>query len=103
MKIRRSTEQDFDRIMEIYRIARQFMAENGNPRQWGLTGWPPEDLIHADIRGWRSKKSIRCFVPVSIDTNTNPGACFLNSARVCLLSWTEPSHGCVEDGHATNE
>ena len=54
LKIRRSTEQDFDRIMEIYRIARQFMAEHGNPRQWGPTGWPPGDLIHADIRGGNS-------------------------------------------------
>ena len=50
MKIRRSTEQDFERIMEIYAYARKFMAEHGNPNQWGPTCWPPEGLIHADIR-----------------------------------------------------
>ncbi len=50
MKIRHSTEQDFDRIMEIYAYARKFMAEHGNPNQWGPTCWPPEDLIHEDIR-----------------------------------------------------
>ena len=50
MKIRRSTEQDFERIMEIYAYARKFMAEHGNPNQWGPTCWPPEDLIHEDIR-----------------------------------------------------
>ena len=50
MKIRHSTEQDFERIMEIYAYARRFMAEHGNPNQWGPTCWPPEDLIHGDIR-----------------------------------------------------
>ena len=54
MKIRRSTEQDFDRIMEIYAYARRFMAEHGNPNQWGPTCWPPEDLIHEDIRSGAS-------------------------------------------------
>ena len=49
MEIRHSTEQDFPRIMEIYRHARRFMAEHGNPHQWGDTAWPPEPLIHADI------------------------------------------------------
>ena len=50
MRIRKSTEQDFSRMMEIYTYARDFMAEHGNPRQWGITHWPPEDLIHQDIR-----------------------------------------------------
>lgn len=50
MKIRHSAEQDFSRIMEIYSFARSFMAEHGNPNQWGPTGWPPGDLIHKDIR-----------------------------------------------------
>ena len=50
MYIRKSTEQDFDRIMEIYAYARDFMAEHGNPLQWGPTHWPPQDLIHQDIR-----------------------------------------------------
>ncbi len=34
-------------MMEIY--ARRFMAEHGNPNQWGPTNWPPETLIHQDI------------------------------------------------------
>ncbi len=49
MEIRHSTEADFERIMEIYEYARRFMAENGNPNQWGLTNWPPQKLIHDDI------------------------------------------------------
>ena len=50
MKIRKSTENDFDQIMKIYDFARRFMAEHGNPNQWGPTNWPPEELIHQDIR-----------------------------------------------------
>ena len=49
MKIRKSTEQDLNRIMEIYSFARQFMAAHGNPDQWGPTNWPPEALIRKDI------------------------------------------------------
>ena len=54
MIIRHSTEQDFDRIMEIYSFARRYMAEHGNPDQWGPTNWPPEILIHSDIQNGNS-------------------------------------------------
>lgn len=49
MKIRKSTKQDFDRMMQIYANAREFMAKHGNPNQWGATNWPPGELIHKDI------------------------------------------------------
>ena len=54
MKIRKSTERDFSRIMEIYSFARRYMAEHGNPNQWGPTNWPPEELIHSDIQSGNS-------------------------------------------------
>ena len=50
MRIRKTTEADFDRVMEIYAYARDFMARTGNPNQWGPTNWPPEALIHNDIQ-----------------------------------------------------
>ena len=49
MTIRRSTPEDFAQIMKIYEHARRFMAEHGNPNQWGPTNWPPADLIRSDI------------------------------------------------------
>ena len=49
MKIRKSTAQDLNRIMEIYAFARDYMAKHGNPNQWGPTNWPPEALIRNDI------------------------------------------------------
>ena len=50
MKIRKTTEADFDRIMQIYARARDFMEKTGNPNQWGPTNWPPEALIRQDIK-----------------------------------------------------
>lgn len=49
MEIRHSAEADLRRIMKIYEYARRFMAEHGNPNQWGPTNWPPEKLIRVDI------------------------------------------------------
>ena len=49
MRIRKTTLQDLGRIMEIYAFARQYMAQHGNPNQWGPTNWPPERLIQNDI------------------------------------------------------
>lgn len=54
MKIRHTTENDFKRIMDIYAHARKYMAETGNPNQWGSTNWPPENLIHKDIIAGKS-------------------------------------------------
>ena len=54
MEIRGSEEKDFERIMKLYADARRFMAEHGNERQWGLTNWPPEALIHEDIKAGKS-------------------------------------------------
>ncbi len=49
MEIRHAKAEDLDRIMEIYAHARIFMAEHGNPKQWGATNWPPKELIWEDI------------------------------------------------------
>ena len=49
MKIRKTMPGDLERVMEIYAAAREFMARNGNPDQWGPTHWPPEALIRKDI------------------------------------------------------
>ena len=52
--VRPAREEDLTRIMEIYATARKFMAEHGNPRQWGATNWPPEALIRKDIAEGKS-------------------------------------------------
>ena len=46
--VRESRPEDLDRILEIYAIARQFMKDSGNPRQWGDSN-PPRTVIERDI------------------------------------------------------
>lgn len=53
MLVRKAVESDYNRIMEIYENARSFMAETGNPHQWGDLGYPYPDLIKEDIEKQR--------------------------------------------------
>ena len=48
MEIRKTTADDLERVMEIYALARTFMAETGNPNQW-KTHKPQRELIEKDI------------------------------------------------------
>ena len=48
-QIRKAMNEDLPRIEEIYAYARKFMAENGNPNQWG-TNTPPTDQLKDDIQ-----------------------------------------------------
>ncbi len=47
--IEKATEVDMPAIAELYRQARTFMREHGNPNQW-KENYPGENLILADIR-----------------------------------------------------
>ena len=51
--IQKADISQLPRILEIYEKARAFMAESGNPDQWG-TGYPPEEMIRQDIRDGKS-------------------------------------------------
>ena len=53
--IQKADISQLPRIMEIYEKARAFMAESGNPDQWG-TGYPPEEMIRQDI--WDGKSYV---------------------------------------------
>lgn len=46
--VRLARETDLPRIEEIYAYARDFMARNGNPNQWGKTN-PPSEQLRQDI------------------------------------------------------
>ena len=53
MEIRKTTMTELDKVMEIYAYARRFMAEHGNPNQWGSTK-PPREQIIKDIENGKS-------------------------------------------------
>lgn len=48
MQIRKAKIEDLAQIMPLYDKAREFMAKNGNPSQWGKNN-PPKELIMQDI------------------------------------------------------
>ena len=48
LEIRRTAQEDLDRIEEIFACARQRMKEAGNPTQWG-DDRPSLDLLRKDI------------------------------------------------------
>lgn len=52
MEIRKADAQDLQTILEIYAHARRFMAEHGNPTQWG-SDRPPRSQTEDDIRRGR--------------------------------------------------
>ncbi len=46
--IRKAVPEDLDEILSIYKKARRFMRQNGNPTQWN-GGYPSQELIVSDI------------------------------------------------------
>lgn len=52
--IRNTETADLPEVMDLYAHARSFMAEQGNPNQWGPSSWPPRELIEADIAADKS-------------------------------------------------
>lgn len=86
MQIRKSAEKDVARMMEIYAYARRFMAEHGNPNQWGPRNWPPEALIRSDIRDGNS------YVCVN-DADAVVGTFFFIQGKDI-----EPTYRAIKDG-----
>ena len=82
IEIRKTTTSDLDRVMEIYGFARRFMAENGNPTQWG-DGYPVRALIEQDIERGESY--------VMVEGNEIHGV-FMFMQRV------EPTYATLEGG-----
>lgn len=50
--IRSAEKNDLNDIMQIYSAAREFMAKNGNPNQWGKA-FPAKELVVSDIENGR--------------------------------------------------
>lgn len=48
MKIRKATLADIPQMMDVFAIARRFMAATGNPHQWAAT-YPSAEQLTADV------------------------------------------------------
>ena len=82
MEIRLATEEDIPRMQEIFRHARQFMADKGNPNQW-TEGYPAAELIREDIAHGD------CFVCLSEGRTV---------ATFVLRSGDDPTYTVIYDG-----
>ncbi len=87
MYVRKAKNKDLNKIMDIYRIAQDFMIESGNPTQWGHF-YPSEDLIKEDI------KSEVCHVIIDEEDI---------HAVFALFNRPEPTYEYIENGEWTND
>ena len=81
-QIRSAVREDLPRIEEIYAYARRFMAENGNPNQWGTTT-PQTSQLEDDIQ----KKLL--FVMIRDDQIHGVFYFYIGA---------DPTYGVIEDG-----
>ena len=81
-RIRKAAREDLPRIEEIYAYARRFMAETGNPNQWGnttpLTSQLEEDIEKGDLN-------------VLVHENAIHGVFY-------FYIGPDPTYGVIEDG-----
>lgn len=87
MIIRRTTYNDLDSVMEIYKCARSFMAQNGNPYQWGSTN-PKREQIENDIENG-----------VSYVCEDEQGI----QAVFAYIEGIDPTYSFIEDGEWLND
>ena len=87
MKIRKTTFDDLAAVMEMYHQARIFMAEHGNPTQWGASK-PEENVIRNDINKGCS---------YVLEDNGQLIATF------CYMEGPDPTYAVIEDGKWLND
>lgn len=83
MIIRNAVETDISEINEIYTIARQFMRDNGNKKQW-INGYPSEELLKNDIK------------------ENNLYVCVENNSLCGVFAFIlgdDPTYKVIENGH----
>ncbi len=88
MQIRTATTGDLDALERIYAAARRFMAENGNPTQWG-DGRPTHDEIAETVRAGA------CLV--GVDEADEPHFAF------SLYTEPDPTYARIYDGAWPND
>lgn len=83
MHIRPATSADLDDALAVYKSARAFMREAGNPNQWG-DSFPPRELVKQDIATG--------ILRVCVDENDDVLGCFT------FLSGPEPDYARIYEG-----
>jgi RimJ/RimL family protein N-acetyltransferase len=87
MQIRKAAAADLQQMQEIYDRARAFMAEHGNPDQWG-TAYPSRSLLEQDIAAGNSY--------LCTDRGKPVGVFFFQAGP-------DPTYGRIKDGAWLND
>lgn len=85
--IQKANLRQISQIMDIYQQARTFMAQTGNPDQWG-TAYPPEEMIRRDIQ------NEKCYVSLKEDQI---------QAVFYFAVESDPTYGYIEGSWLNNE
>ena len=80
------SEEDIERIMDIFSIARKFMQTTGNPNQW-INGYPQKELISNEIANGH------CYVCETNDSSEKRVV-----ATFCFIEGPDPTYSYIEDG-----
>jgi hypothetical protein len=84
MNIRKAQESDLPEILALYEKARAFMAETGNPHQWGDDHYPSESILKNDIRNGN--------LYVGVDEEDSVHFVF------AFILGKDPTYSVIEDG-----
>ena len=87
MEIRKTTLSDLDRVMTIYKKARQFMRAHDNPTQW-LGGKPTRQQVEEDIAKGQSY--------VCVNEGRIAGV-------LCFFIGNDPTYKTIYDGNWLND
>ncbi len=87
LNIRDAAIEDFERVMEIYKYAQDYMIQSGNPTQWGHF-YPDAALVQSDIRQNVCK--------IIYDENGIHGV-------FALFEGADPTYAHIENGHWLND
>lgn len=87
MNVRKADFSDYDRILEIYKYAQDYMIKSGNPNQWGHF-YPEAELVRKDI------ENEVCYV--MYDDDEVHGVC-------ALINGPDPTYQIIDDGTWLND
>ena len=87
MRIEKAKEEQMEEILNIYREARQFMREQGNPDQWGEE-YPRREMLEQDMK---KGELYVCLEEEEI------GAVFM------FFTGTEPTYEVIREGSWLND
>ena len=83
LSVRPATMSDIPALLDIFAHARRFMADNGNPTQWG-NSYPELSLVESDVAAGH------CYVVEH--RSLGPVGTF------CLIEGDDPTYAVIEDG-----